>query len=283
MVADSVKQLLWAMVMFLLIMYVFAITLTSSCTDWLKGKVDYGAQGWEDEILAGTYPEGVKQVHHFFGNIPRSVYTLFQTTLGGISWFEVADALAQVDVLSFALMFTYIIFTILALMNVFTGVFVDNAVQNSKKQRKIQIEETIDKKRTSLDQIIEFFVATDQNGDGHISLEEIQFLLTDPVMSAYFDMIGFRPGDASLLAELLDPDGSGDISLNEFITGCERMKGDAKGVDVHMLIMECSILHEKMDALHASLTGQSCGRVRSGSRSGSILNQLRKRSLFVES
>ena len=65
-------------------------------------------------------------------------------------------------------MFAYIIFTLLALMNVFTGpgfsegldrvrslcrvlslacgaftdlgVFVDNAVQNSKKQRKVQLE-----------------------------------------------------------------------------------------------------------------------------------------------
>lgn len=45
------------------------------------------------------------QVHHFFGSLPRSVYTLFQTTLGGISWYEVTDALAHVDSMSFALMF----------------------------------------------------------------------------------------------------------------------------------------------------------------------------------
>ncbi|CAE7764128.1 Scn8a [Symbiodinium sp. CCMP2592] len=265
MVADSVKQLLWALVMFLLIMYVFAITLTSSCTDWLKEQVNYNLPDWEQRIMAGSHGEGIKHVHHFFGNVPRSVYTLFQTTLGGISWHEVTDSLAQVDVLSFCLMFAYIIFTILALMNVFTGVFVDNAVQNSKKQRKIQIEETIDRKRTSLDQIIEFFVATDLNGDGAISLDEIQLLLQDPVMSAYFDMIGFRPGDASLLAELLDRDGSGDISLQEFIAGCERMKGEAKGIDVHMLLLECSVLNEKLDVLHENLTGQRFSGVRGGS------------------
>ena len=60
----------------------------------------------------------------------------------------------------------------------------------------------MDKKRTSLDHMIEFFAATDSNGqglrqgkslqrmgrcspgDGAISLEEIQMLLQDPVMSA---------------------------------------------------------------------------------------------------
>ncbi|OLP93558.1 Voltage-dependent P/Q-type calcium channel subunit alpha-1A [Symbiodinium microadriaticum] len=242
MVADSVKQLLWALVMFLLIMYVFAITLTSSCTDWLKEQVNYNLPDWEQRVMAGIHGEGIDaSVEH----VGRYMYITCMRRL------------------SFCLMFAYIIFTILALMNVFTGVFVDNAVQNSKKQRKIQIEETIDRKRTSLDQIIEFFVATDLNGwrlsDGAISLDEIQLLL-----QAYFDMIGFRPGDASLLAELLDRDGSGDISLQEFIAGCERMKGEAKGIDVHMLLLECSVLNEKLDVLHENLTGQRFSGVRGG-------------------
>ncbi|CAJ1401229.1 unnamed protein product [Effrenium voratum] len=253
MVADSVRQLLWALVMFLLIMYVFAITLTSSCSDWLKERVDFEAD-WQEQVGNST-ELGVKEVHHFFGSLPRSVYTLFQTTLGGISWYEVTDALAHVDSMSFALMFAYIIFTILALMNVFTGVFVDNAVQNSKKQRKIQIDEALDKKRTMLDQMIEFFVATDLDGDGTISLEEIQVLLEDPVMSAYFDMIGFRPSDAKMLAQLLDRDGSGEVTLTEFIAGCDRMRGEAKGVDVHLLLLECYQISERIERLEKALPG----------------------------
>ena len=94
-----------------------------------------------------------------------------------------------------------------------------------------------------------------------------------PQNQAYFDMIGFRPGDASLLAELLDRDGSGDISLQEFIAGCERMKGEAKGIDVHMLLLECSVLNEKLDVLHENLTGQRF----SGVRGGSVF-ELKKRS-----
>ncbi|CAJ1409644.1 unnamed protein product [Effrenium voratum] len=254
MVADSVKQLLWALLMFLLIMYVFAITLTSSCTDWIKIHIDFSDPDWKQK-LKNSDSEELRQVHRFFGDIPRSVYTLFQTTLGGISWYEVTDALLSVDIISFCLMFAYIIFTILALLNVFTGVFVDNAVQNSKKQRQIQIEETLEKKRMGLDQIIEFFVATDLNGDGTISLAEIQHLLQDPVMNAYFDIIGFRPGDAQMLADLLDRDGSGGITLSEFINGCERMKGQAKGIDVHLLLTECIQIHEKVDRLAADFHG----------------------------
>jgi len=254
MVAESVKQLLWALSMFVLIMYIFAITLTSSCTDWLKSQVDFSKPDWEWD-LANTSQPGVKEVHHFFGSLPRSGYTLIQTTLGGISWHEVTDALLHVDAISFCLMFAYLVFTILALLNVFTGVFVDNAVQNSKKQRQIQIEETLEKKRMGLDQIIEFFVATDLDGDGTISLHEIHALLQDPVMNAYFDIIGFRPGDAQMLADLLDRDGSGAITLNEFINGCERMKGQAKGIDVHLLLLKCHHIYEKLDRLDALARG----------------------------
>jgi len=248
MVADSVRQLLWALVMFMLIMYVWAVTLTDASVDWIKTYVNVSDANVEEQIEKSSTE--VQKVHLYFGNLSRGIYTLFQVSLGGISWREVTDAVSVVDTTSFLLLFAYIIFTLLALMNVFTGVFVDNAVQNSKKQRKSQIEEAIDKKRTILDQIVEFFVATDVNGDGTISSDEIQFLLHDPVMSAYFDMIGFRPGDARLLAELLDHDNSGDISLDEFITGCERMRGEAKGIDVHLLMMECYQIHEKLDRLH---------------------------------
>ena len=123
MVAESVKQLLWALSMFVLIMYIFAITLTSSCTDWLKSQVDFSKPDWEWDV-ANTSQPGVKEVHHFFGSLPRSGYTLIQTTLGGISWHEVTDSLLYVDAISFCLMFAYLVFTILALLNVFTGLAV---------------------------------------------------------------------------------------------------------------------------------------------------------------
>lgn len=253
MVADSVRQLLWALVMFILIMYVWAVTLTEGCTDWLKLHVNVtDGDAAIARQIEDSQVDGLKEVHRFFGSLDRSIYTLFQVSLGGVSWHQVTDAVGYVDWFYFMLLFAYVIFTILALMNVFTGVFVDKAVQNSKKQRKSQIEEAIDKKRTILDQIVEFFVATDVNSDGTISAEEIHTLLHDPVMSAYFDMIGFRPGDAKLVAELLDHDNSGDISLHEFINGCERLRGDAKGIDIHLLLMECYQINDKLDRLQDS-------------------------------
>ena len=81
-----------------------------------------------------------------------------------------------------------------------------------------------------------------------------------------------------MLADLLDRDGSGRdcsamllvvvlqfcahhkclsgaITLNEFINGCERMKGQAKGIDVHLLLLKCHHIYEKLERLDVLARG----------------------------
>ena len=41
----------------------FAITLTSSCTDWLKERVDFQVSDWEQKILEGTHGAGREYVN----------------------------------------------------------------------------------------------------------------------------------------------------------------------------------------------------------------------------
>eukprot|EP00434_Breviolum_minutum_P011040 symbB.v1.2.009741.t1/scaffold626.1/size179291/3 len=87
MVADSVRQLLWALVMFMLIMYVWAVTLTDASVDWIKTYVNVSDANVEEQIEKSSTE--VQKVHLYFGNLSRGIYTLFQVSLGGISWREV--------------------------------------------------------------------------------------------------------------------------------------------------------------------------------------------------
>merc|ERR1719433_2111114 len=66
--------------------------------------------------------------------------------LGGVSWGVCSDALREVGPLTFLLFFFYVTFTMLAVMNIITGVFVDNAVETARTQREFLVQKEIELK-----------------------------------------------------------------------------------------------------------------------------------------
>merc|ERR1719499_3087492 len=68
-------------------------------------------------------------------------------------------------------------------------------------------------------------------------------------MVAYLSAIGIDPSEAQGLFKLLDDDGSGSVSIEEFITGFLRLKGGAKAVDMVMLLYENRKIGKKLNKI----------------------------------
>lgn len=79
-IANSMKSLMWVLIIMVLTFYVFGIVLTQGAIDYLSNN-----DLWDE---ADTYP-----LRKFFGSLDRSVLSLFQAMAGGISWIEVVDTL----------------------------------------------------------------------------------------------------------------------------------------------------------------------------------------------
>eukprot|EP00427_Karlodinium_veneficum_P032997 CAMPEP_0169194570 /NCGR_PEP_ID=MMETSP1016-20121227/6763_1 /TAXON_ID=342587 /ORGANISM="Karlodinium micrum, Strain CCMP2283" /LENGTH=302 /DNA_ID=CAMNT_0009271075 /DNA_START=718 /DNA_END=1623 /DNA_ORIENTATION=+ len=76
----------------------------------------------------------------YFGSLEKSIMVLIQAILGGVSWREVTMPLQEEIHWSVSLAFCmYIIFSVLAAMNVVTGVFVDSAVNSAKNDKEIYL------------------------------------------------------------------------------------------------------------------------------------------------
>eukprot|EP00439_Symbiodinium_sp_Y106_P035255 s561_g4.t1 len=226
-----------------------------------------------------------------FGSLSKTAYTLVQAMLGGFNWGEVSDVLMDIDVnhgfqdralqgkgcvggiclvrlravtaeprISPALLLLYVAFTMLAVLNVITGAFVDNALNLASQQRDFQIEKEIESKEQYARQIRALFQmlgkaikhcedcegcmlrehdikkrTIDDDGSGDVSRKEIREMLEDATLSAYFRVLGFETTDADLLFKLLDVDDSD----SEFLDGCGRLKGPARNMDVHAILAEC--------------------------------------------
>eukprot|EP00930_Biecheleria_cincta_P035127 TRINITY_DN24192_c0_g1_i1.p1 TRINITY_DN24192_c0_g1~~TRINITY_DN24192_c0_g1_i1.p1 ORF type:complete len:582 (+),score=115.95 TRINITY_DN24192_c0_g1_i1:94-1839(+) len=227
MILDSTKQVFWAAVLLIVVMYVFGVTLTSNCSDYLKTKSD------DDDYLSDAEAKDLNSIRESFGHLSNAVYTLLQSMLGGVSWVEVCNPLFRVGIFSPMIFLVYVVFAMIAVLNIITGVFVDTAFESAQKQRDFMVEQEMQMKESFLKEIRKFFVALDVDGDSAVSFEEVVIMLEDPGLSAYFRVLGFDVHDAQRLFDLMDSDCSGTVCLEEFLDGCVRLKGSARSIDMH--------------------------------------------------
>merc|ERR1712048_1268895 len=77
----------------------------------------------------------------------------------------------------------------------------------------------------------ELFLEADVSGDGVLSSDEVHNILETDKARAYFNVLELNVHEVASLFNLLD-DGDGYIDIDEFITGCMRLKGSARSQDV---------------------------------------------------
>ena len=71
-----------------------------------------------------------------------------------------------------------------------------------------------------------------------LELEHLEELLSNRDMKGYFTLLGLHVENPEALFRLLDFSGEGSISVDEFVEGCMRLKGDAQSMAVAELSME---------------------------------------------
>lgn len=212
-IASSVKSLLWTILLLFLLVYVMGVYLTGIVTQEAHRR---------PEIL-----EGERSLGEYYGNLWKSLLTLFQATTGGVNWRDALRPLVLDISPLLAIPFSlYIAFTVLAMMNVITGIFVDTSVSMGRQSRDQEVKS----------QMRLLFERTDADGSGMISWEEFATHVREPDMLRCFKLLDIDPSEAKGLFTLLDTDGSDEIDLEEFVMGCLRLQGTAKAIDLATLM-----------------------------------------------
>lgn len=229
-IVQSFLQLLWVFLLLLFVIYFFAIIFLHGITEYVKN----------NEFLRGT--KMFEDMRELYGGLGQTITSLFMGICGGKDWSELMDPLMEISVLYGLLFVFYIFFVIFGVLNVVTSIFVDSASQVSKKDRDIVTQHSIASNQAYAKSIRNFFYEADKDGSGTLSWEEFESYLTDEKVQAYFGSLGLDVSQARALFMLLDVDESNSVGIEEFVFGCMRMKGEAKSIDVNMLLYE----NEKM-------------------------------------
>merc|ERR1719352_1046575 len=85
--------------------------------------------------------------------------------------------------------------------------------------------------------VFNMFKQCDINEDGYIDKEELLESYKSPQMKAFLEHIEVDAMEVNTLFHMLDPQGSGKVSIEGFIEGCFRMGRNAKSIDM-MLMMQ---------------------------------------------
>eukprot|EP00930_Biecheleria_cincta_P004603 TRINITY_DN105519_c0_g1_i1.p1 TRINITY_DN105519_c0_g1~~TRINITY_DN105519_c0_g1_i1.p1 ORF type:complete len:598 (-),score=89.61 TRINITY_DN105519_c0_g1_i1:86-1831(-) len=236
----ALKMLGWALILLVMIMYMFAVSFTEASKPFLAD-------------VDGSLTESQQKLRKHFRSLPRSMLTLFESIIGGVSWGEPLQGLAEINVIYVAMFLFYICLMILAMLNVLTGLCCEYAIENADSDRDDAIRAQLRDRKKWLGNFRAMFQAIDMDNSGVVSAEELNEILMDEEFQAYLAHLNITVDEAHDLLVLFDKDGDGAVSVDEFIQGCMRVKGQAKAVDVVRVMYEVRGMSKEISEIHGML------------------------------
>lgn len=232
-ILGSMMQLLWLFILLLGVIYVFAVVLTQGASDY--------------RFLRS--PQVVSKVEKDFGTLPKSLYTLFLSMTGGVSWGEPAAHTQDIGHVYFAVFVFFVFFTFFSVLNIVTGLFVDGAIQQANDDRSTMIEKAVEMRQQCGKALAELLQEIDVDNSGYISREEWDLALADRNIMAMMNGLEIDPKQTDNLFALLDDNNDQIVGIEEFVAGMMRLKGIAKAIDIHLLMSKVSDVNQQVKAL----------------------------------
>eukprot|EP00930_Biecheleria_cincta_P060197 TRINITY_DN4588_c0_g1_i1.p1 TRINITY_DN4588_c0_g1~~TRINITY_DN4588_c0_g1_i1.p1 ORF type:complete len:591 (+),score=124.98 TRINITY_DN4588_c0_g1_i1:80-1852(+) len=226
-IVRSTKAFFWAVVLLAMMNYICSIFFTQVVTTAREER------GVDMELLK------------WHGSVQRSFLSLLQGMLGGCDWGDLVQPfLTEGMPFPGLLMTAYISFSILSVMNLVTGTFVDSAIHWANEERKTH----------TVEQMKHMFRFIDLDTSGEISFDEIKGQLHAKPVTDFFKQIDVHTDEAEMLFQVLDGDGTGSLSLEEFVHGCMRLQTPSTSLDILLLSQE---IRASLDEIHLNQHGRS--------------------------
>jgi len=226
-IAGSMKPLFWTGTLLFMVVYVLGVYVTQVVLHKRISLRDSPEMFPEDLDL-------------YWGDLIRSVFSLFESIAGGVDWDTVARPLIVHIGPEMGILFClYITFTCFAMLNVVTGVFIQSVMENQATDTAFNTRNHV----TSL------FHSLDVDCDGELSWEEFECHLERQEMQEFFRLIDVDIANARDLFDLLDSDGGGTVDGNEFVNGCLKIWEPSQGLHQLMILSDLSNLKSLVETM----------------------------------
>jgi len=221
-IVNCSAMLMWAVVVVVLLVFIFSIV-------FLHGAVQYISSAGDGDAYA-------EEMVMFFGSLSMAMLTLFMAVSGGIDWWDVVKLLLEVHVAYASVFVVFVVITVLAVLNVINAIFVNDAMESTRKDFDLRTQGELEDTRFMLERLTVLF--HDLQRGGTVLDTEFVSQVEEYDVKMQFALLGLHFTDGRNFFKLLDVDRNGSLAIDEFVMGCLRLKGGALLIDSNVLIQE---------------------------------------------
>jgi len=256
-VVSSFVYLFWACIMFVVLIFIVGVFFTQAVTDWRSF----------DKDQAVRQPEVEQTLVKYYGSLGRTMLYLWASISGGVDWADMLEPLvSEVSAFGGVVFMCYVIISVLAMMNVITGIFVTRAIETAEGDQNMYVAK----------HVIEVFQNSELDAEGNITIESFQSMIQSEELQNLFHMVDVDETDAMRLFLLMDVDDKKAVDPIALMNSWVRLRGPAKSLDLALLMSETGLANralqkvlgkvvDKLDTLaeklgHRAKEGASGGR-----------------------
>lgn len=238
---EAAKTLLWVCVVLFVLLYIGGVFTTI-----LIGK--------RDDIYDPYFRESRVWDHEeYFGTVPRSMFTLFQmVTLD--NWSDsIARHVAVEQPAMIAFFICFIAICTFGLLNLIVSIIIESILTRNRKEAE-RADKAKSRERSKVFGDLRYvFEEADADESGLLTLEEMTDAIANQEIYQKLKMIDFPVDDPEKIFMLLDYDESGELSIDEFITGCIRMRGSANSKDLLVAQVAVDTMKRRYDSFESEM------------------------------
>jgi len=244
-VMGSFYSLFWAFVMLIFIFYIFGLIFVQGVASHLLLNADDLTLAQREGLIGR------------FGSVEVAMLSLFKAISGGADWEIFYDnpgedpLIASIGMFYLLLYVFFIFFIQVALLNILTGIFVENAIKLAQPDRDSLAWQQRKQEAAAAKDMVDIFTQLDTDGSGTVSRKEFGEHIQSGKLKSYLMLLGLDIRDAESFFDMMANLNTGDdeVDIEEFIQGCQRLKGYATSVDVQSLMFETKRLHKDLTSL----------------------------------
>lgn len=219
-VTASFRPLIWALILLFVVIYLFSVLMLQLIEDQMVNSEEQSSNR--------------NEIRRLYGGLVRAQYTLFMCIANGMSWTHAADPLLEITPLFGVFFVLYVSFCYFCVVNIVTGIFVENAKQMTEQDDEMMVVEEAANRDQWQKEVKALFKLADVDGSGDLTSDEFEERLKDLKLQVLLKNLGIDvlTVNPKGLFNTLDFNSSGNVTIEEFADGLMRFHGYARSLDL---------------------------------------------------